>query len=179
MLIDACFAILIIFACIKGYRKGFIVGLFSIIAFIVGLAAALKLSAVVAAKLSTSTNISAKWLPFISFILVFIIVVIIINLVAKMIQKSAEMLMLGWANKLGGIILYAMLYCIILSVFLFYAIQLHLIKTETITSSQCYPFIKPLGPGVIDKLGIIIPFFKDMFEQLQHFFDTIANKIQH
>lgn len=177
MAIDAFFLILMILACVKGYRKGLIVGLFSIIAFIVGLAAALKLSAVVAARMSTSTNISAKWLPVISFVLVFIIVVLLVNLGAKMLQKSAELVMLGWANKLGGIILYALLYSIVLSIFLFYAIQLHLLKNETIAASQCYSFIKPLGPGVIDKLGIIIPFFKDMFSQLQQFFDVIANKI--
>ena len=78
--------------------------------------------------------------------------------------------MLGWVNRIGGIIFYALLYSIVLSIFLFYAVQLHLIKNETITASSCYSFIKPLGPGIIDKLGIIIPFFKDMFSQLQHFF---------
>jgi len=177
MIIDVIFALLIVFACIKGYQKGLIVGLFSIIAFIVGIAAALKLSAAVAQKLATNTSASAKWLPLISFILVFLIVVIVIHLVAKLLQKSVELIMLGWANRVGGIILYALLYCILFSVFLFYAVQLHLIKDETIQASRSYSLIKPLGPGVIDRLGIIIPFFKDMFSQLQHFFGAVSNKI--
>jgi len=179
MLIDLVFAILIILACIKGYQKGLILGLFSIVAFIAGLAAALKLSAVVAAKLSASTNVSAKWLPLVSFILVFLVVVILVNLAGKMLQKSVEMILLGWANRLGGIILYAILYSIIFSIFLFYAAQLHLVKKETFTASVTYSFIQPLGPAVIDKLGIIIPFFKDMFSQLEHFFGAVSNKIQH
>ena len=177
MAIDAFFLFLMIFACIKGYQKGLIIALFSIIAFIAGLAAALKLSAIVAAKLSVSTNVSAKWLPVISFVLVFLIVVLLVNLGSKMLQKSVELVMLGWVNRIGGIIFYALLYSIVLSIFLFYAVQLHLIKNDTITASQCYSFIKPLGPGIIDKLGIIIPFFKDMFSQLQHFFDAVSNKI--
>jgi membrane protein required for colicin V production len=177
MAIDAFFLLLMIFACIKGYQKGLIIALFSIIAFIAGLAAALKLSAIVAAKLSASTNVSAKWLPVISFVLVFLIVVLLVNLGAKMLQKSVELVMLGWVNRIGGIIFYALLYSIVLSIFLFYAVQLHLIKNDTITTSGCYSFIKPLGPGIIDKLGIIIPFFKDMFSQLQHFFDAVSNKI--
>lgn len=177
MAIDAFFVIVIIFACIKGYRRGLVVALFSIIAFIAGLAAALKLSAVVAARLSSNTSVSAKWLPVISFVLIFLIVVLLVNLGAKMLQKSVEMVMLGWANRLGGIIFYTLLYSIIFSIFLFYMAQLHLIKNETISASRCYPFIKPLGPGIIDKLGSIIPFFKDMFNQLQHFFNAVSNKI--
>jgi membrane protein required for colicin V production len=177
MIIDALFAILFILACIKGYQKGLIVALFSILAFLAGLAAALKLSAVVATKLSVNEVISAKWLPVISFILVFLIVGILVSLGAKLVQKSVEMVMLGWLNRLGGIVFYILLYSIVLSIFLFYAVQLHLIKNESILTSRCYYLIKPLGPGVIDKLGIIIPFFKDMFVQLQHFFDAVSNKI--
>ncbi|MEP7163480.1 MAG: CvpA family protein [Ferruginibacter sp.] len=177
MVIDVVFIILVILACIKGYQKGLIIALFSIIAFIAGMAAALKLSAVVAAKLSSSTSVSAKWLPVISFVLVFLIVVVLVHLGGKMLQRTAELVMLGWVNKLGGIIFYALLYGIVLSIFLFYAVQLHLIKNDTITASRCYPFIQPLGHWVIDKLGIIIPFFKDMFNQLQHFFGAVSNKI--
>ena len=177
MAIDAFFALLLIFACIKGYQKGLIVALFSVLAFIAGLAAALKLSSVVAAKLSASTSVSVKWLPVISFVLVFLIVVLLVNLGAKMLQKSVELVMLGWVNRLGGIIFYALLYSIVLSIFLFYAVQLHLVKNDSMMASRCYSFIKPLGPAIIDKLGSIIPFFRDMFNQLQHFFGTVSNKI--
>ena len=177
MIIDVIFSILIILACINGCRKGLIIALFSIIAFLAGIAAALKLSAIVAVKLSASTIVSAKWLPVISFILVFLIVVILVNLGAKMLQKSVELVMLGWVNRLGGVVFYILLYSIVFSVFLFYALQLHLIKNATVLTSLFYSYIKPLGPGVIDKLGIIIPFFKDMFSQLQHFFNGVSNKI--
>ena len=179
MLIDAAFALLIILACIKGFRKGLIVALFSIIAFIVGLAAALKLSSAVAVKLSNTINSSAKWLPVISFIAVFLIVVLLVNLAGKMLQKSVEMILLGWVNRLGGIILFVLLYSIIFSIFLFYAVQLHFIKPASIQASQCYLFIKPLGPAVIGRLGNIIPFFKDMFSLLEAFFNKVSNKIQH
>lgn len=177
MSIDIIFVLLLIIGCIRGYQKGLIVSLFSVIAFIIGLAAALKLSAVVAAKLSAGTNVSAKWLPLISFILVFLIVVILVNLAARMLQKSVEMFLLGWVNRLGGIIFFALLYGIIFSIFLFYAVHLHVIKVDTMNSSVCYPYLKPLAPVVIDKLGLVIPFFKDMFSNLEHFFDAVSNKI--
>ncbi len=170
MFIDIVFLILILLACVKGYSKGFIIALFSIVGFIAGLAAALKLSAYVAARLSGTFNTSGKWLPFISFLLVFIAVVLLVNLGAKLIQKSIEMVMLGWLNRIAGIILFALLYSIFFSIFLFYAVQLHIISNETIAASTAYPYLQPLGPAVINSLGTIIPIFKDMFTQLQEFF---------
>lgn len=177
MLIDAVLAILLILACIKGFRTGLIIAVFSVIAFIAGLAAALKLSSVVALKLSHNVNVSAKWLPLISFVIVFLIVVLLINLGARFIQKTFEFAMLGWVNRIGGIIFYVLIYAIIFSIFLFYAVQLNLIKTETIHSSRTYSIIQPLGPLVINKLGVMIPFFQDMFTQLQAFFGKMGNKI--
>ncbi len=173
MFIDIVFLVLMLLACVKGYSKGFIIALFSIVGFIAGLAAALKLSAYVAARLSGTFSTSGKWLPFISFLLVFIAVVLLVNLGAKLIQKSIEMVMLGWLNRIAGIILFALLYSIFFSIFLFYAVQLHFISAETIAASTAYPYLQPLGPAVINSLGTIIPIFKDMFTQLQEFFGRV------
>ena len=63
MLLDLIFAALIVFAVVKGYQRGFIVGLFSLLAVIVGLAAAMKLSVVMAHYLGKAVNISDQWLP--------------------------------------------------------------------------------------------------------------------
>ena len=48
MLLDIIFAALIVFAVLKGYQRGLIIGLFSLVAVIIGLAAAMKLSVVMA-----------------------------------------------------------------------------------------------------------------------------------
>ena len=173
MFIDIVFLLLILLACVKGYSKGLIIALFSIVGFIAGLAAALKLSVYVSGKLSTTFNASGKWLPFISFLLVFLAVVILVNLGAKLLQKSVEMIMLGWLNRLAGIILYALLYSIFFSIFLFYAAQLKIISIDTMTASQVYPYLQPVGPLVMDSLGKVIPVFKDMFVQLEEFFGKV------
>jgi len=178
-LIDILFAILILIAVIKGYRKGLIIAVFSIIAFILGLAAALKLSTTVAGYLQSNVDIPGKWLPFISFIVVFLVVALLVNLGGKLIEKTFEMALLGWVNRIGGIVFFIMLYMIIFSVFLFYAEKIHLFEDATIQSSKAYPFVKPWGPKVIDGLGRIIPAFKDMFAQLENYFESLSTKIPH
>ena len=177
MIIDLIFAVLMVLAVIQGYRRGLIVAVFSFIAIIVGLAAALKLSTAVAKHLGHAVKISDKWLPIISFIIVFIVVLLLIRLGARAIQRITETVMLGWVNRLGGIILYAAIYTTVFSILLFYAEQIKIIKPETMQASVTYPFIKPWGPKAIDSLAVIIPFFKDMFTELEQFFSGMSEKI--
>jgi membrane protein required for colicin V production len=166
-------------ALIKGYRKGLIIALFSIIALVIGLAAALKLSVIIAEILGHHITIATKWLPFISFILVFILAVLLVNKAGKLIEKTVKMIMMGWINRLGGILLYMLLYTIIFSIFIFYAEKIHLFNTATQQASQTYPYLQPLGPKVIDSFGKIVPIFKNMFQELESFFGNVTEKISH
>lgn len=158
-------------------RKGLIVALFSIFAFVAGLAAALKLSAVVAARLSTEVSPTFKWLPMLSFLLVFMLVAFLVNLGGRIIQKTFETILLGWVNRVAGMLLYMALYTFIFSIILFFASQAHLINANTIASSFFFPYIQPLGPRVINAIGDLIPFFKNMFSELQKFFGGLSNKM--
>ena len=176
MPIDIIVIILLIIACIKGFQKGLIIAVFSVVAFVIGLAAALKLSTVVAEYLKTSVNITAKWLPFISFALVFIGVIVLVKLGAKLIEKTVKLALLGWVNRIGGILFYATLYLIIFSVFLFYAEKIKLFQSGSIQSSVTYPYIHNTGPFIINGIGKVIPLFKDMFQDLTTFFEGFSNK---
>ena len=177
MVIDVAFYVLMIIAVFKGFSKGFIVGIFSFIAFLIGLAAALKLSAVIAHHFESSSGISTRWLPVISFALVFIVIVILVNIGARILKKAVSMVMLGWLDKLGGIILYMLIYTIIFSVILFFGTKTYLIKPETIASSSVYNYVSPWGPKVIDSIGKFLPAFKDLFLQLENFFEKIGHKL--
>ena len=79
MLIDIIFLVIIIIAAIRGIQRGFIVAIFSVIAIIIGLAAAMKLSTVAADYLDDSVSVSAKWLPVISFIVVFLLFTLVVS----------------------------------------------------------------------------------------------------
>src|SRR5215203_396069 len=176
MFVDFIAIGLIILAIIKGFQRGLVVAIFSLLAFIIGLAAALKLSTVVASYLGANTTVSQRWLPILAFAVVFFIVVLLVRLGAKIIEGGLRMAMLGWVNKLCGVVFYLLLYFFIFSIVLFYATQLHLIKTETIQTSSTYPIIYPMAPVVLDTLGSIVPVFKNMFTSLENFFDNLSKK---
>jgi membrane protein required for colicin V production len=176
MLIDIIALVLLLLALFKGLRKGLIVALFSFLAFIVGLAAALKFSVLVAEYIGSNFNISQRWLPVLAFIAVFLIVVLLVRLGAKLLESAVSMMMMGWLNRLGGVFFYILIYFLIFSILLFYASQLHLIKPETSEYSLTYPFIEPMAPRIMNAIGKVIPFFKNMFEHLLQFFQQVSDK---
>lgn len=177
MLLDIIFAALIVFAVLKGYQRGLIIGLFSLVAVIIGLAAAMKLSVVMADYLGKAVNISSQWMPVISFAVVFLLVILLIRLGAKVIEKTVQMAMMGWLNKIGGILLFVAIYITVFSVLIFYAEQLKLLQQDTIDKSVTYSFIQPWGPKAINGFGSVVPLFKDMFSALEHFFEGVATNI--
>lgn len=153
--------------------KGLIMGVFSLLAFIAGIAAAIKLSAIVSQWLDANTGIGTIWLPVISFAVVFIGVVLLVKWGAGMIENIVDFAMLGWINKIGGALMYIMLYGFLISVALFYLSKSGIISEDQIAASRLFPVLQPMGPWVIDGIGLIIPIFKDLFQQLTDFFERI------
>jgi len=177
MILDLIVTVIIILAIIKGYKRGLIVGIFSLVAILIGLAAAIKLSAVVAGYIGKAVKVSERWLPVISFAVVFLVVLLLVRLGAKAIQRVVEIGMLGWINRLGGIIFYIAMYVAVFSIILFYAEQMKLIQPETKKKSVTYSYVQPLGPKAINVFGMVIPIFKNMFGQLEEFFGGVSQKI--
>ncbi|PUZ21274.1 membrane protein required for colicin V production [Chitinophaga costaii] len=178
MTIDIIFAIILVIAVYKGFSRGLIVAVFSFVAVLLGIAVALKLSAVAALYVQQHWSMQARWVPVACYIGLFIGVVLLVRLGATALQKLVKLAMLGWADRLGGIVLYVLLYTISYSVLLWIANQLNLLSPAMKMQSVVYPWIAGWGPWIIDTLGKLMPLFKDAFAQLEHFFEQAAHHLQ-
>ena len=176
-MIDIFFYIILFLAFIQGWRKGMIVALFSLVSGLIGLAAAVKFSAVVATHMKSDLHMSNRWLPVIAFILVFIMMLLIIRWAGKMLEKILQLVLLEWLNKLGGILLFVLLYLSIYSIVLFYGTQTKIISKQAMDDSHIYSLIAPFGPAVIRLITGFIPYGQDMFIALEGFFDKITRNI--
>jgi len=177
MVIDVLLIVFLLLAIFRGLRHGFIIAIVSTVAWIIGIAAAIKLSAVVATYGQEHSHLPPRWLPVLAFLVVFLAVVLGLRAIAKLIEKAIDLAMLGWLNKLIGVLLYAFLYITTLSVLLFYAVQIHLISTHAQSASVTYPYIQPWGRVTIDEFGKFVPWFKGMFAQLEDFFGQVRDKL--
>jgi len=174
MAIDIIFAILLLMAIFKGLQRGMLVALFSVFAFVAGLAAAIKFSAFVSVYLRDDLHMTSRWVPVLGFLLIFLAVVLVVRWLADLVEMAIDFGLMEWLNKLGGATLYVLLYISIYSVLLFYATQSGIIGRHTIQASRTYGFIEPWGPAVMNEVGRLIPFFRDMFGQLEAFFGGLA-----
>jgi membrane protein required for colicin V production len=176
MIIDVIFMLLISLACFQGMKKGLVRSLLSFVAVFIGLAAAMKLSSTVAAYLTEAGWENRIWLPFVSFVLVMAVVFIGIQWLGKLLEKTAEVLLLGWINKLGGILIYLFVYGLLFSVMLHYGKQLHLISEATIKASHFYSYIGPLAEDVFLWIGKIIPWLKSAVSEWEGYLNSPTNK---
>lgn len=178
MIIDIVVILLALFATIRGLRMGLIVGICSYLALIVGLAAGIKLSAVVANLIGTEANITGKWMPFVCFLIIFALVALLVRLLSSWVQKLSEKLSLGIVNRIGGVLFFVLIYLSAIAILLFYVNQLQLLPQRQVEKSVTFPYIKLLGTYAVDALGNIIPTFKNMFKELELFFETASQKIK-
>ena len=176
MILDIVGVILIALFFIRGYMKGAIVAAFSVLAILLGIICALKLSQSLAAWLLEKGYITSGWAQVVSYIVLFIGVVLIVRLIAKLIEKALEGMMLGVVNKLAGGIMYAFLGAVLWSSFLWLGNRMNIITPETIAASKTYSWLSKLSPWVFEQAGKLLPFAKDTFANLEHYFDTLNNK---
>jgi membrane protein required for colicin V production len=176
MILDVIGIILILLFFIRGYMKGFILAAFSVLAILLGLLCALKLSQTFAAWMLARGYVSSGWVQVVSYVLLFIMVVIVVRLIGKLIEKAVETLMLGLINRLIGGLLYAFLGAVFWSSLLWIGNRMRIITPETIAASHTYPWLSRLAPWFFEQAGRFLPFAKDTFNKLEHFFDSINQK---
>lgn len=177
MAIDWIYVIFLAVFLFRGYRKGLILAIFSIVALLVGMAAALKLSGTVAGWLFEPQPRLAWWAPLLVYILVFFVVAFLVRIVGKVLQKSVEIVALGWFNRFTGALIYGLVWSMVFSIFLWLLAQMAVLSPKTIAASHTYPFLEPLAPRIMALCGNIIPVLKDGFDELGNLFENVNRQL--
>ena len=117
--IDIAILVIAIWLAYKGFSKGFVTELASLVALILGIYGAIHFSVLLNDTVA-SIGISERFVPILSFALTFILILLVVHLIAKIITKLIDALSLSFLNKLGGAIFGAikgLLICTIIVVF--------------------------------------------------------------
>lgn len=172
MFIDALVFILLILAVIRGLGNGLIVSLITFIAYFLAIILALKFSALLAEWLQNQLHSTAIWIPFLAFLIIVFGVMTGMKYFGRGLEKLAKLASLGFVDKLGGFILFASIYAIILSIVVFYLREMKVISYQQISQSVTYPIIAPIGPWAIQKISILLPLLENVFQQISSFLRT-------
>lgn len=147
-------------AIIQGLIKGFTTQAAAVLGIIVGVWASFKFSDMVSGWIAPYLEVSPEVLHVISFAVVLIAVIIGLSLLAKALQGVLKLAMLGWLDKLLGVVfaLVKALLLIGLLILLFDSLnaKFEFVKPETMEGSVLYPAIKDIAYTVF-------PYFKEWF----------------
>src|SRR5680860_134919 len=102
--IDIVLVLLLVFSAIGGFRKGLIVELASLAALILGIWGAIEFSDITSDFLVENFNLKSDHLNIISFAVTFVVIVILVHIVGSVVNKLVETVMLGFINKLAGLV---------------------------------------------------------------------------
>jgi membrane protein required for colicin V production len=155
----------------KGFSKGLIIELATLIALLLGVYIAANFSSYTADYLRENMNFHSKYMSIISFSLTFIGVVLLVMLFGKSLEKVINLMMLSFINKLAGAVFGLLKAAFFLSVIIFilstFGIEKNLVNKDIQEKSFLYAPIKSIAPAV----------FPMVKENGVSFFDQMDEKI--
>ena len=121
-LLDIFVLVPLAYAAWRGFKKGFIMAVATLVALVAGLYAGFHGSEVIADKLHASFDWSESSVQIASFLLAFLAMVIAIHLLAKLIEKAVNLAALSPVNKIAGLVFSLLKVGLILSM-IFYTLD--------------------------------------------------------
>ncbi len=172
MILDVIVAVSGILAFYRGWQKGIIAAILSLVGVVIGIIFSLKLSYTLADYLRMQNIIDNKYVLLISFILVFIGVVLIFKLIISALEKVLKIAMLGWANRLAGAIMYVFGSLLFMSLLFWLGNKVGLVNPQAKTESKVYSYIEPIAPKTIEVTSAYVPYCKDLLGKVQAYLQT-------
>ena len=162
--LDIILAIILLGGAYGGYKDGFILSLFSLIAIVLGLLGGFKLMDWAMVFLADQYNVDQKVLPYLAFALVFLIIVISVSLLGRLIKVAVNMSLLGQFDQITGALLGIIKMGFMLSIALWITDSLKINFPERWTAkSWLHPVTAGFAPKIADWISDILPVFKDIF----------------
>jgi membrane protein required for colicin V production len=154
--IDLLILVPLLLAAWKGFKRGFIIEIFIVLALLVGIYCGIHFSDYTSDLIKDKLNVSSIYLPLISFALTFTVIAVGIYFIGKMLEKVVKIAQLSLLNKLGGVFfsvvktLYFMstLFLLIASV----QEKTEIIPTATLNESLLYTPVSKLSLATIPYL---------------------------
>jgi membrane protein required for colicin V production len=114
--LDIILAIPLLWTIYRGFTKGFILSLASLLALLLGIYGAINFSDLLAAPINNLLHPDPKYLQIIAFAVAFILIVLIVHLIAFFLDRLVKAVALGFVNRMAGVLFNLIKMAFILSV---------------------------------------------------------------
>ena len=150
--LDIIFLVPLLFALYRGFKKGLIHMIASLLALVLGILGALKLRPVFAALLDSVFSAAPEHINVIAFAVAFVVIVLVVHLAAFLVEKLIKAVALNFVNRLLGMGFGLLVTAFVISVILWPVNQVNedrqIIKPERIEGSLLYKPLSAFAPAV-------------------------------
>ena len=150
-------------AIITGLKKGLVTQIFEIVSVIAGAWLSYRFSGLLCKYLAPYIETSEPILHIIAFVIIMIIAVLFFRLIGKGVETIVKLVLLGWLNKLLGVVFailkVGLILGLVIIVFNTINAQVGLVKDEVLSSSVLYEPLKNAAYSVF-------PYFKELLTKL-------------
>ena len=154
---DIIIAIPLLWGAYKGFSKGLVSSIASLIALLLGIYGAIQFSDFIAVYVSGTVDVEANYIPLIAFAITFIGIVIGIHFLAKILTKLVDAIALSWLNTLAGTLFGILKMAFILSVFIFIFEKIdtkeNILSPELKENSLLYEPVQFIAPAIFPALN--------------------------
>ncbi|MNU86933.1 colicin V production protein [compost metagenome] len=163
--LDILILIPILYGAYKGFKHGFVIELFTLLAILVGIYVGIHFSDFTANWIKTTFNWTSEYLPVVAFTLTFLGVGAMIYFGGKMIEKMIQVVQLSPLNKFLGVLFATIKSLYIVSVLLVliesYDEKSNFFPQKTKANSLLYEPVKDLSTKTVPALGSSTIFLKN------------------
>ena len=150
-------------AIITGLKKGLVTQIFEIVSVIAGAWLSYRFSGLLCKYLPPYIETSEPILHIIAFVIIMIVAVLFFRLIGKGVETIVKLVLLGWLNKLLGVVFailkVGLILGLVIIVFNTINAQVGLVKDEVLSSSVLYEPLKNAAYSVF-------PYFKELLTKI-------------
>lgn len=158
-ILDIILLVCFVPAIFQGIRKGFIAQAVSIISIVLGIWASARFANIVSSWIAQYITASEQVLKVVAFALILVLVFLALAALGKMLEGMFKLVMLGWLNKLLGVIFALLKTGLIVGLVIVAFSSLNdnfrFVQESVLNESVLYPPLKKLAFEVF-------PYLKDM-----------------
>lgn len=157
---------------VKGFRRGLVLEVASLLAFVLGAIGGLVLLNDAIPLVRHYVGEAFGMLPFVSFLLVFAAIVWGVHLLGSFVKKAVHLTPLGMLDNVGGGAVGVLKWVLGLSLLLHGVglAGLKLIAPTVVADSQVLPYVQGATPFALQVVGFVMPFASTLLEKLRTVF---------
>lgn len=159
--LDVVILIPILLALWRGFKRGLILELATLVGLALGIYAGLHFSYYASDLLQSKLEIESEHLPILSFAVTFLVVVIAVFLLGKALERIVKMIALSFFNKLAGALFsvtkVAIIIALLLVIFDRFNSDFEWVKAEELDRSLAYK-------GLVEAGSVVLPEVKSVIE---------------